>query len=196
MKPDYQKISSAFEAHIKNFFSGQMLSFEKWNAGIPQTLDILSRLRVVKINPKPNEEDKEWIYVSNGAWEFSHNNTQSLEFLILAPYETSRIAELMTMAVNYHRTEKLDFGHVFPIGEGWLENSDCDYFLVSLPYPFGPDFEICHISNNFHIRIAWLLPITKDEKEFYLSNNLEELEKKFEENAIDYSNPKRKSVVK
>ena len=196
MKPDHQKTSSAFEAHLKKYFSEQSLSFEKWNEGIPQTLETLTQLRVAKIYPKPNEEDKEWAYVSNGAWEFSQNNTQSLEFLILAPYETPRITELVTMAVNYHRTEILDFGHVFPIGEGWLENSNCEYFLVSLPYPFGPDFEIYHISDNFHIRIAWLLPITRAEKEFYLSHSLEELEKRFEENAIDYSNPKRKSVVK
>ena len=199
MKLNYQRTSSIIESHIQNFFSGQTLSSEKWNVGIPQTLEKLARLQITKVCPKSNDDkdwSHDWAYVSNGAWEFSQNKNQALEFSILAPYETPRITELLTMAVNYHRTEALDYEHVFPIGESWLEDSDCKYFLVSLPYPFGVNFEICHISDDFHVRVAWLLPITKAEKDFYLSHNLEELEKKFEENAIEYANPKRKSVVK
>jgi hypothetical protein len=190
-----QKTSSKIESHLQNFFSGHELAFDHWNIGQPKTLELLSRLRIAKFEPNA-KEDEDWTYVSIGAWEFSNNENEALEFVILAPFETPRIAELLTMAVNYHRTQHLGFEHVFPIGEGWLEDSECDHFLVSLPYPLGVEFGICHVSENFHVRFAWLLPITKAEKDFMKFHSLEELEKKFEEAEIEYSNPKRKSVIK
>ena len=194
MNIQYQKTTSAIESHLQNFFTGHDLSFDSWKVGQPKTLELLSRLRIAKFNPN-QKENEDWTYASIGAWEFSNNKKQALEFVILAPFESARITELLTMAVNYHRTQHLGFEHIFPIGEGWLENSECDHFLVSLPYPLGVNFEICHISKAFHIRFAWLLPITKAEKNFMVSHSLEELEKKFEEAEIEYSNPQRKSVI-
>ena len=194
MNTQFQKTTSAIESHLQNFFTGHDLSFDSWKIGQPKTLELLSRLRIAKFSPN-KEENEDWTYASIGAWEFSNNEKEALEFIVLARFETPRITELLTMAVNYYHTERLGFGHVFPIGEGWLEGSDCDHFLVSLPYPFGSNFEICHITKDFHIRFALLLPITKAEKDFAVSHSLEELEKKFEAAEIEYSNPQRKSVI-
>ena len=189
-----QKTVSKIQAHLQNFLADPNLTFDRWEVGPPKTLKLMSRLRIAKFSPNL-KEDEDWTYVSIGAWEFSNNKNEALEFVILAPFETPKITELLTMAVNYHRTQRLGFEHVFPIGQGWLEDSECDHFLVSLPYPLGVDFGICHISKAFHVRFAWLLPITKAEKDFMTSHSLEELEKKFEKAEIEYSNPQRKSVI-
>jgi hypothetical protein len=194
MKMNYKETTSILESHLQNFFTGRDLTFDRWEIGIPQTLERLSRLQIAKFNPSSTEKE-EWVGVSIGAWEFSNSKVEALEFMILAPYDTPRITELLTMSVNYHRTEHLGFGHVFSIGESWLEDSECDYFLVSLPYPFGADFEICHITKDFHVRFAWLLPITKAEKNFAVANSQEELERKLEAAGIEYSDLKRKSVL-
>lgn len=66
---------------------------------------------------------------------------------------------------------------------------------MSLPYPFGPEFEICKWNGGAHAQILWLLPITAAEKDFRRDNGLEELEARFEEHAIDPADPKRASVA-
>lgn len=188
----HRQVATILESHLRSFFLGREMTFESWGVGRAETLKVLSHVRIARFEPK---EGDEWCYSSIGAWEFSSNRNEALEFVILSPYKTSRMVELLTMAVNYHRTEKLGFGHVFPIGEGWLEGSECDHFMVSLPYPFGPRFEICHVEKKFHIRFAWLLPITKAEKDFATTQSQEELEKKFETVGLEYTNLKRKSAV-
>lgn len=186
------QINSILESHLKNFFEDSQIIFFQSHQEVPETLKILSNLRIMRIIPK----EKDWvIYTSIGAWEFSNSQTEALEFVLIMPFETPRAVEILTMVVNYHRLEKLGFGHTFPIGESWLEDSECDHFLVSLPYPFGQKFEICHISEKLHVRFAWLLPITKFEKDFAVSHSWEELEEKFEKEETDYINPKRKSII-
>jgi hypothetical protein len=66
---------------------------------------------------------------------------------------------------------------------------------VSLPYPFGPDFEICGWNRGAHIRILWLLPITETEKDFRRTDGLEALESLLEDRAINPVDPRRPSVI-
>ncbi len=66
---------------------------------------------------------------------------------------------------------------------------------MSLPYPFGPEFEVCTWEGGSHARILWLLPITEAEKDFRRERGLEALEVRFEDHAIDPVDPKRASVV-
>lgn len=67
------------------------------------------------------------------------------------------------MASHYHRTgERLGLGHTFPIGGPWVPGSPLDHFLVSLPYPFGPDLEHLPMPEQ-NVRLLSLLPITKAE---------------------------------
>jgi Suppressor of fused protein (SUFU) len=94
----------------------------------------------------------------------------------------------------YHNSEHLGLGHTFPIGEPWLPESLCTHMLVSLPYPFSPDFEICCVEGE-HIHIYWLLPITEAEKKLAVENSQEELEQIFEEQGLEYWKPNRKSLV-
>jgi hypothetical protein len=88
----------------------------------------------------------------------------------------------------------LGTGHTFPIGEPLLPGSTCEYFLVSQPYPFGPELEVCNFPSG-HVHILWLLPITAAEREFKVREGLEALEQRFDECALEYWNSDRASVV-
>ncbi|MFJ8035988.1 suppressor of fused domain protein [Streptomyces sp. NPDC096032] len=79
-------------------------------------------------------------------------------------------------------------------GRGWM-TPRCDHYLISLPYPYGPDFEVCAWDETAHARILWLLPITKAEKDYRREQGLEELESLFDERAINPVDPQRPSVV-
>ena len=103
------------------------------------------------------------------------------------------------MAAHYHcnpedDSYRLDHGHTVPIGEPWLPGSACDHLLVSLPYPFGPELEMCHWDGG-HARLLWLLPITEAERDFMGDRGLEALEQRFDDAAIRYWEADRPSVV-
>lgn len=68
-------------------------------------------------------------------------------------------------------------GHTVPIGRPWAERSDCDHLLVSLPYPWSPEFEVCDWEQG-HIRVLWQLPVTAAEKAFRHEHGLEALEQR------------------
>ncbi|MDR6416972.1 hypothetical protein J2808_003723 [Pseudarthrobacter sulfonivorans] len=98
------------------------------------------------------------------------------------------------MTVFYNRTGRLGLGHTVPIGEPWLPGSGCDHLLISLPYPFGPDLQTCHVG-DCHIDILWLLPITERERTLKVSSGLESLESRFEEAHLRYWKADRESIV-
>ncbi|GAA2878343.1 hypothetical protein HD593_011091 [Nonomuraea rubra] len=103
----------------------------------------------------------------------------------------------MTMVAYHHAGpphQRLDHSHVVPIGRPWVADSACDRYLISLPYPFGPDFEVCAWDGG-HARILWLLPIIKGERDLLVNAGLEALEALFDEKEIDYLDPRRPSVV-
>jgi Suppressor of fused protein (SUFU) len=188
MEPD--EISAAIEKHVRTFFAGHIVKEFTWTLGPIQSA--LPRFRVLRVSPKT--ESDLWIYVSVGAWEASVDDVSKLEFMIFAPYESPRHVEQLAMTAYYHRNHDLGPGHTFPIGEPWLEGSQCDHMLVSLPYPFGQDLEICEV-NDDHVHLYWLLPITTNEREFKAQNGLEALEQLFEKRGLEYWRPDRKSIV-
>jgi hypothetical protein len=98
------------------------------------------------------------------------------------------------MSAWYHGRYGLGAGHTFPIGEPWLPGSACEFFLVSLPYPFGPKLEVCNVSDS-PVQVLWLLPITAAEREFKFREGPEALEQRFDTCALEYWAPGRASVV-
>lgn len=116
---------------------------------------------------------------------------------MLTSTDTPRAVELLAMIAYYHAgpdSQRLDVGHTVSIGEPWLPGSSCDHLLVSLPYLFGPDFELCSWRSG-HARVFWLLPITAAEREFKAAHGLDELEQRFEADGLDYLNPARPSLI-
>jgi Suppressor of fused protein (SUFU) len=148
--------------------------------------------RVLEI--APGLKSALWNYVSVGACDLPAPNASRLEFLLCSKEPSERAVELVTMVAWYHSTEGLGVGHTMPIGEPWMPGATCDHFLVSLPYPYGPELEIVP-GQAEHGHVLWLLPITKSEREYRATYGLEALETLFDSNEIEYWLPDRASVV-
>ena len=93
-----------------------------------------------------------WIYASVGAAVTTHDDAGRLEFVLTCPHETPSAVELLAMFAHRHISDPLGKWHLMPVGEPWLDDSTCDVFLISLPYPFGPDLQICNLPDD-HIHI-------------------------------------------
>jgi hypothetical protein len=66
--------------------------------------------------------------------------------------------------------------------------------LISLPYLDGPELEY-GVFNGGRLRFLWLIPITRNEKEFKKTRGLEALEEIFEKRSFNYAEPMRASVI-
>ena len=180
--------NAAIGQHLRRFFAGHACEEYQWTLG--PAAGELPRLRVVEFAPGP--KTGLWVYATVGAWEA--RDGPRLEFLIAASEQDQRHVELVTMAAWYHGRHGLGVGHTLPIGEPWLPESTCDFFLVSLPYPFGPKLEVCNFLDG-HLHVLWLLPITAAEREFKVREGLESLEQRFDECGLEYWRPGRASAV-
>jgi hypothetical protein len=180
--------NAVIRQHLIQFFAGHSHEENIWTLG--PALDELPELRVIEFAPGP--KTNLWIYVTIGAWK-SRKDPQ-LEFSIAAPEQDLRHVELLFMAAWYHKHHRLGVGHTLPIGEPWLRGSNCEFFLVSTPYPFGPEFEVCNLSDG-HIHFLWLLPITEAERKFKMNEGLEAIEQRFDESGLLYWVSDRVSVV-
>jgi suppressor of fused protein SUFU len=185
---DEAEVYTLLRRHLEAFFIGHACEEHIWTVG--PTWKVPSRFRVAEFAPGPMTNL--WVYVSIGAWE--GQSARKLEFLIAAPQQDILHVELLTMTAWYHREQKLGWGHTFPIGRAWLPGSSCDYMLLSLPYPFGEELEVCQLPEG-HVQFLWLLPITRAEREFKIKEGLEALEQRFEERELEYWVPERASAV-
>jgi len=176
------------EQHHRAFFDGHDIAVVTWLPGPAARL--FPNLRVLVVSPGPRTGL--WSYVSVGACLV--RDESRLEFVIHAAKPDSSLTELVTMATYYHYDLGLGHGHTLPIGRPWLPESTCDHFLVSLPYPLGPEFEICDTADGT-VHTLWLLPITKSERDFKVREGLEALEQRFGEKELQYWQTRRESLA-
>lgn len=174
--------------HLRRFFAGHPCEEHIWTLG--PALDELPRLKAAEFAPGPKSDL--WIYATIGAWEARAD--PRLEFFIAAREPDLRHVELLFMIAWYHGRYGLGEGHTMPIGEPWLPGSGCEFFLVSLPYPFGPRLEVCDFEGG-ELRVLWLLPITAAERDYKKREGLEALEQRFDDCGLEYWAHDRASVV-
>ena len=178
--------------HIRQFFFGHELATCRLPAGPVHS--VLPHLEVLRVSPGPHTFGL-WLYATLGACAVPNPaGTGGLEFFLLVQDSSQAHADFLAKAAYYHHGHCLGVGHTYPIGEPFAPGSSCDHILVSLPYPFGPDFEHCPVPNG-HVHYLWLLPITASERAFKASQGLEALEVLFENSAFRYYDPLRLSVV-
>lgn len=182
------EVNEVVRRHLREFFAGHENTEHQWTLG--PAPDELPRLRVSEFSPGPRTGL--WVYASIGAWEARAD--PRLEFVLAAPVPDQRHVELVTMVTWYHGRRGLGVGHTLPIGEPWLPGSACEFFLVSLPYPFGPQLEVCNFA-GWHLHVLWLLPITAAEREFKVREGVEALEQRFDACGLQYWAPDRPSPV-
>jgi hypothetical protein len=182
--------SRVIEEHVRQFFAGHEIEEERWTLG--RICETVSGLFVLRIAPGPRIDL--WTYLTVGASTIEPADTGLLEFFILAPREDLRHVELLTMVADYHKSRHLGWGHTLPIGEPWLRGSACDHLIISTPYPFGAEFEICNFDDG-HAHLFWLLPITEAERDFKAEYGIEALEQRFEDAELEYWDVGRASIV-
>lgn len=175
---------------MRRYFHRQSIQALTWEAGPIREQN--PHFRAVRI--EPGEESGLWTYASVGAWAATEEQSHGLEFIIAVPVQDLRAVELLAMTAYYHQGGTLGLGHTIPFGEPWLPGSRCDHLLVSLPYPWGPELQTCHLGDR-HVDFLWLLPITKQERDFKVANGLEALESRFDERELRYWDPRRPSVA-
>jgi hypothetical protein len=185
-------VRGAVKEHIRSSFSGRPIHV----APPVRHEGRLPDLCIFEV--EPIAPDGLWAYVSCGASEIQPEHGERMEFVMLSPEESIRPAQLLRMTAWYHTNPdpsyQLDWGHTLPIGEPWLEGSQCDVLLVSKPHTLGPEFEVLTL-DGLHVHFYWLLPITEAERRYRQDHGLEALEEKFEEARLPYWDPLRSSVV-
>ncbi|WP_171058937.1 MULTISPECIES: suppressor of fused domain protein [unclassified Arthrobacter] len=188
--PPCDDVCGALEQHVRNFFDGHEIQAFTWTSG--PILEQNPHFRVFRV--APSNPKGLWTYVSVGGWAATEAENVGTEFILCTAIEDIRAVELLAMTVFYHREGKLGLGHTLPLGEPWMAGSQCDHFLVSLPYPFGPDLEIAHVGDR-HVEFLWLLPITKAERDLKVADGVEALESRFEDTGLRYWEIDRASIV-
>ncbi|MEV0716570.1 suppressor of fused domain protein [Asanoa sp. NPDC050611] len=181
----------ATEAHVRRFFAGHEVEVVAYDLGFRRRRKVPD-FRVMVVGPGPRES--RWSYVSAGCWSAVNHDGHGLEFVMTSAHREPRVVDLLAMTAYYHSSHRLDHWHTLPIGEPWLPGSTCDHLLVSLPYLHGPDLERCDLPDG-HARLLWLLPITASEKTFRREHGTEALEQRFDDAAIDPTDPARAPVA-
>src|ERR1700761_1678973 len=188
--PPCDDTCGALAEHVRRNFQGKVIEAFTWEAGPIREQN--PHFRALRI--EPGEQSGVWTYASVGAWAATKDQGRGLEFIIAAPVQDPRAVELLAMTAYSPQGRTLGLGHTLPIGQPWLPGSRCDHLLVSLPYPWGPDLQTCHVGDR-HVDFLWLLPITQEERDFRAAHGLEALESLFDERELRYWDPHRPSAT-
>ena len=134
-----------------------------------------------------------WTYAKCGLAQ--PDDLNPMELHLFSPRQDGGIVELLYAVAHYHRTGvRLGLGDSVNFGRPWLDRSECDRGLISLPYLDGPSLEECS-ANGKGIRCLWLVPITAAEADYKQRLGLNALEERLEKASFNYLDPQRSSVV-
>lgn len=192
-----ERVESAIRIHVSKTWLNRAIEEFSWKIG-PISASIPG-FRVARVSP--GHKDKTWVYVSLGAWKVDTGRGPRLEFFIVSAKNSPEHVESLAMMANFHADGRwlISPGTIIEIGRPWMEESTCDHFLVSVPYPIEPTNQFLKVENAREgievVGYLWLVPITRAEAEFARLRGVESLEQLFESEGIDYTNARRVSVV-
>lgn len=122
-------------------------------------------------------------------------DARPIELHIFSPRESREVVELLVATAHYHRTgSRLDLGHTVNFGRPWLDDSGCEFGLISLPYLDGPSLENLELEAHL-IKFYWLIPVSSSEVDYKKQNGLDALEDRFDRAGFNYLDPGRTSVA-
>ena len=141
----------------------------------------------------PRDDRRMWTYAT--CCMSQPTDSRPLELHIFSPYQSAEPVEILTAVAHYHRTgSPLDLGHTVNFGKPWINESECEYGLISLPYLDGPKLENLTLPDGTVVKFYWLIPVTRQEVEYKKAHGLDALEERFEEAGFNYLDPHRPSV--
>ena len=142
--------------------------------------------------PRPSRNA--WTYATAGM--STSTDAERLEMHILSPQPSNSIVELLYAAAHFHRTaQRLGCMHTVNFGRPWLVRASSEYGYISKPYLDGPALEWAEIEQDMLVQFCWLIPITKDERDFKALNGAAAFEEALERAHVDCLDPRRLSVV-
>lgn len=140
----------------------------------------------------PGEHRKMWTYAT--CCMSRPEDEKPIELHIFSPVQTGEVVEILYAAAHYHRTgARIGLGHTVNFGKPWIDDSNCEYGLISLPYLDGQKLEKLSADNRI-ISFYWLIPITGIERDFKIKHGLGKLEELFEKVNFNYLDIQRESV--
>lgn len=175
--------------HLQRYFAVHAASTYQG----PPLVPTLPDFTVAEFDPGPRIEFP--VYATLGLSRLASDEQEAIELVLVAPDSDMVHVETLAALASFVATGK-DYGEgtCFNIGRGWVNGSQADHAMVSLPYPFGPDLEFaCH--QDRHCRVLWLLPITRADKEYRIQQGQEALEQAFDAAGLRYWEPHRASVI-
>lgn len=182
--------TNTYESHLEYHYSkfwGPQVSHSIWSRGpgLAQTCNIYEY--------PPTQETNYWVYATSGMTPF--REPILIELFLVSPQQTEIHIELLTVIADYHQSEAyIGLGDTVNFGRPWMPWSKCEFGLISLPYTYGPLLEQVHIL-KWEVQVLWLIPITREERDFKATSGLEALEERFEKKQFNYMDPLRASVA-
>ncbi|MFZ6769989.1 suppressor of fused domain protein [Undibacterium sp. Di26W] len=153
--------------------------------------DLPKEFSVLEFAPRANKNM--WTYAT--CCMSQESDEYPIELHMFSPEKSEEIVELMVATAHFHRTgARLGLGDSVNFGKSWINESKCEYGLISLPYLDGPQLEDMEIENGKCVKFLWLIPITQREVEYKKINGVENLEERFEAAEFNYLDPTRTSV--
>jgi len=188
------KLHDQIRRHYDDFWGRDRIEEVHWTPG--PTSGRLPQLHFVKV--APTSENEAWTFATIGMSEVDAEHNHGIELIAMSPDGGAAVMLTLAMLAYYHagpEEQRLGHGHTVPIGQGWVDGSPLDHVLMSLPYAWGPNLEVCRIGQRL-IQILWALPIHADEQQLKVSDGLDALEQGLEAASIDPLDPHRPSVAR
>jgi hypothetical protein len=134
-----------------------------------------------------------WTYATVGMSQ--PGDACPIELHMFSPVRSDLLVELLFATAHYHRTgASLGLDDTVNFGRPWLEGSECDHGLISLPYLDGPSLENLNAGGG-SAKFYWLLPVTRSEVDFKARFGVDALESEMERQRFNYLDPARKPVA-
>jgi hypothetical protein len=186
-------------AHVREAFPGADIEVLRFDSGLVRNLPDLVVVQVARARgsePCAAEAGRAVVYVSAGASAEPMEEGFGLEFFLVAREPDPQAPRLVAMVAQLHGDPRypLSLGQVIEIGHPWLPGASCDHLLVSLPGPFGEDFEWLRLGERT-VRFVWLVPITRGEAELARSQGLVALQERLGAAGVDVAARVREAVV-
>src|SRR6185312_5074247 len=140
----YESTRMAILTHVRAFWPNSNLNEEDFEGPVQESLPGFRILSLVSRN-----EQRPVIYLTLGCFASEANEHIRHEFFLIAPSVENALKRTLSMLAHFHADERfrLDVGSIVSIGEPWLPESQCDHFLISVPYPYGPELEWLELQN-------------------------------------------------
>jgi hypothetical protein len=183
---------AGYREHLDRFWPDS--AHEEVVSHHPRIDERVPGFRVRRIAPATTGQP--WVYATIGASQAADEHEDGSEFFVLSPVEDPILPEMLAAVATVHvdpRTRLL-VGSTIAIGRPWVADSGADHLLVSLPYPYGPQFELCELDDR-RVRVLWLVPIHEAEARLVHERGHRALEQLIEEARANVAAAHRRSVV-